>query len=92
MPGTVTGRPARSRRLARDVAAGRALLQGAADDDVLDLGGIDAGALHGLRDRVAGQLLALGVVECAAIGLADRRARRGNDDCFTHEMPRFGFG
>jgi hypothetical protein len=88
MPGTVTGKPARSRPWRADVATSRALLHGAAHDDVFDFGGVDAGALHGLRERVADQLLALGIVECAAIGLADRRARGRDDDCFTHEIPR----
>jgi hypothetical protein len=82
-------KPGAQQALARDVAAGRALLHGAADHDVLDLSGADARALHGLRERVADQLLALSVVECAAIGLADRRARGGDDDCFTHEIPRY---
>ena len=36
------------------------------------------------RDDVAAQALRLGVVERAAIGLADGRAGDGDDDCFTH--------
>ena len=44
MPGTRVAEAGLERGVARDVVAGRALGQAAADDDVLDLGGIDAGA------------------------------------------------
>ena len=72
------------RALARRVAAGRALLQGRAHDDIVDLRGIDPGTLDRVTDGVAAELLALGVVEGAAIGLADRRAGGGNDNGFAH--------
>ena len=41
---------------------------------------IDAGALDRVLDRMGAELLRLGVVEGAAIGAADRRARGGDDD------------
>ena len=88
MPETVTGKPARSRpwraMLPPVVPCCRAQPMTMSSTSA----GVDAGALDGLRQRVADQRLALGVVEGAAIGLADRRARGGDDDCFTHEMPR----
>ena len=75
MPATLVGRPARSSALARDIAALRALLERRAHHHVVDLAGIDGGALKRVRDRMAAQRLGLRVVERAAIGLADRRAR-----------------
>ena len=45
----------------------------------------DCGALDGCADDMATQLGTGGVVERAAIGLADRGTRRGNDNGFTHE-------
>jgi hypothetical protein len=46
--------------LARDVGAGRALLQGRAHDHVLDLGRVDAGAGHGVLHGMSAQLLSPG--------------------------------
>ena len=60
--------------LAGDIVARRALLQGRAHDHVVDLARLDPGARHGLGDGMAAERLGLGVVEGAAIGLADRRA------------------
>ncbi len=81
--------PGADRRLAGDVVAGRALLQRGAEHDVLDLARIDAGAAHRLGNDVAGQHLRLGVVEGAAIGLADRGPRGRDDDGFAHVgLPR----
>ncbi len=54
-PATVTGKSGADRRQARDVVAGGALGEAAADDDVLDLAGIDLRALDGVLDHVAGQ-------------------------------------
>ena len=76
--------PGPDRRLARDVVAGRAFRQRAADEHVLDLAGLDAGALDGVLDHVAGKRRAVGVVEGAAIGLADRRAGGRDDDGVGH--------
>ncbi len=87
VPATVTGQAGAEQRLARDVAAGRALLQGRAHHHVLDLLRIDLGARDGLADGVAEQGRALGGVERAAIGLADRRAGGGNDDGVGQERP-----
>ena len=47
-PAVLGGRPARSAIGARDVAAGRALAERGAHDHVLDLAGLDAGALDGV--------------------------------------------
>src|SRR6202000_2152408 len=74
-------------RLARDVAAGGALLQCRAHHHVLDLFRIDFGARDGLADGMAEQGRALGGVERAAIGLADRGAGGGDDNCVGHERP-----
>src|SRR4051794_24711134 len=74
------GETGTEQRLARDVAAGRALLECCAHHDVLDLLGVDLGARDGLADGVAEQRCALGGVERAAIGLPDRGAGGGNDD------------
>ncbi len=73
------------RRLASDVAAGGALLHRSAHDHVLDLLGIDLGAGDGLTDRMSQQGRAFGVVERAAIGLADRGAGGGDDHCIGHD-------
>ena len=40
--------------------------------------------LTGVLDRVAAERLRLRIVEGAAIGAADRRARGGDDDGFAH--------
>ena len=72
------------RRLARDVAAGGAFGQRAAHHDILDRGGIDAGAGDGVADDVAAQLGAVGDVEGAAPGPADGRACGRNDDGVRH--------
>ena len=68
------------RRDAGDVGAGRAFRHGAAQDHVLDLAQLDLGALGGVLDDVRAQVGAMGVVEDAAEGLADRRAGGGDDD------------
>ncbi len=69
------GRKAGAQRaLAGDVAAGRALLQRRAHHDVVDLGAVDMGAVQRLGDGMSAERLGMGVVERAAIGLADRRA------------------
>ena len=87
------GRQAGAQRaLPRDVAAGRALLQGRAHDHVVDLAAGDAGAAERGRDRVAAERLRRRVVEGAAIGLADRGAGGGDDDGFAHERLLSGQG
>ncbi len=86
VPATVTGKPGADRALARDVHHHGALLHRAAHHHVLDLAGRDAGALHRLGHHMAGQRRAVGVVERAAIGLADAGARGGNDHCFSGDM------
>ena len=71
------------RALAGDVHHHGALLHGAAHHHVLDLAGRDAGALDRFGDHMAGQGRAFGIVERAAIGLADAGAGGGNDNCFS---------
>src|SRR5690606_14298811 len=66
------------------VLALRAFVEGGAEDDVLDLGRINAGTLHGVPDDESGHVDAVGVVERAAVGLAEPGARGGYDDCFRH--------
>ena len=78
------GQARADRGLATDIAAGRALLDGSADDHVFDQAWLDAGAFDGVLDGVAGKLLGLGVVEGAAEGFADWRAGGGDDDGFAH--------
>src|SRR5262249_37483602 len=49
------------------------------------------GAPHRVRDRVRRQLLALGVIERAPIGLPDRRACGGDDNGFPHGSSSISF-
>jgi hypothetical protein len=41
------------RRQAPDIVAGRALWRATADDDFLDVGRVELGALHGVLDRMS---------------------------------------
>ena len=75
MPATLVGKPRAKGGLAGDVEALRSLLQRRAHDDVVDLAAFDRGALERAGDDMAAQRLGLRIVERAAIGLADRRAR-----------------
>jgi hypothetical protein len=72
------------RDLARDVPAGGALGIGAADDHVLDLVGVDPGALEGGVHHVPAHLGAVRHVERAAPALAQRGAGGRDDDGFSH--------
>ena len=83
-PAAVTGRPAR-------MAHWRAMLPPVAPSGlaqpmrhVLDVAGIDAGALDGVGDDVAAHVGAMREVEDAAHGPADRRAGGGDDDGVDH--------
>src|SRR6516164_5157681 len=67
-----------------DVVALSPLLNGASEHEVLHLLAIDAGAADSLAHRVAREDGRVGVVEGTPIGLADRRARSGNNHGFTH--------
>ena len=71
-------------RLAADVAAGGALGVAAADEGVLDQGGVDAAALDRGAHRVGGQGRPGDQVEFAALRLGDGRAGGGDDDGFAH--------
>ena len=84
MPAVVTGKPAASATLPRDVEALGALRHRAAHDHVVDLAGLDTGALDGVPDGMAAKCRCFSVVERTAIGLADRRACGRHDDCFSH--------
>ncbi len=83
-PAVVMGSPARSAIWRGDVAAGGALAEGRSHDHILDFGGIDAGARHGVLHRMRAQRGAIGHVECALPALAEAGARGGYDDCFCH--------
>ena len=82
MPATVTGQAGAQGGGAADRRL-HALLERGADDHVVDLGRIDAGALDRGADRMGGEGGGGGGVERAAIGLADRRAGGGDDDGFA---------
>src|SRR5690606_4629237 len=75
----------RQQRQARQVGGGGAALHGGAHHHILDLGGLDAGALHRGADGNGGHGRRLEVVEGAAEGLGDRRAGGGNDDGVLHD-------
>jgi hypothetical protein len=74
-------------RRAETLAVPRRGREGAAHDDVVHLLRRDTGPLHGVADGVAGQRLARGVAEGAAIRLADRGAGRSDDDRLAHPVP-----
>jgi hypothetical protein len=57
---------------------------GAAHDDVVDLGGVDACALHGVLHRMAAEGGAVGHVEGALPALGEGRAGGGDDDGVGH--------
>ena len=84
MPGTVTPMPARNSGLPGDVVAAGPFLHRTAEDDVLDLLGINPGALDGRTDGMGRQRLRLGVVERASVGLPDGGTGGRDDDCFAH--------
>ncbi|SII95927.1 Uncharacterised protein [Mycobacteroides abscessus subsp. abscessus] len=71
-------------RLTADVRRLAALLEGRADDDVINLGAFDTGAFDGVGDRVSGELLGLSVVERTAVGPPDRGSGGGDDDGIDH--------
>ena len=82
--GDAVGQTGAQSCLASDVEALCALLNGSAQNDVLDLHRVDAGAVYRICDNVAAERLALRVVEGAAIGAADRRAGSGDDYGAAH--------
>ena len=75
MPATLVGSPARKAHWRATLKPCDPLLERRAHHHVVDLAGLDGGALERALDRVPAERLRLGVVERAAIGLADRRAR-----------------
>ena len=72
------------RDLAGDIAACGALGERAPHDDVLDLGGVEAGPLHGRADDVGAERRAVRQVQGAAPGLRQARAGGGDDRCVGH--------
>ena len=84
MPATLVGSPARKSDWRAMLNPCDPLLKRRAHDDVVDLAALDRGALERAGDDMAAERLGLRVVERAAIGLADRCARGGDDDGFTH--------
>src|SRR5882762_6227935 len=80
----LTVMPAIALAAQRVIVDRRALRQRAAHDDVLDLAGLEARALDGVRDDVAADGGAVRVVEGSAIRPADRRAGGGDDDGVCH--------
>ncbi len=71
--------------LARDVKALGALLQRGAHDQIVDFRGFDLGALQRFPNNRRGHRGRLDIIKRAPIGLADRRARGGYDNGFSHE-------
>jgi hypothetical protein len=55
-----------------------------AQEDVLDLGRVEAGALHGVLQGVCGHGDGGRDVEPPTAGLRQTRSRVGDDDGFTH--------
>jgi hypothetical protein len=78
--------PRAQRDLPCDVAAGRALGSRAAHDDVVDLGGVELGALDRRLDGVAAERRSVRHVEGAFPALGERSAGGGNDDGGGHGM------
>ena len=74
------------RRHAAEVAALRADLRGGAPDDVVDVGGVDAGALGERLQHGRGELLRMDLRQRALLVLADaaRRAAGVDDPGFRH--------
>ena len=75
------------RALAGDIHHHGALLHRAAHHDVLDFVRRNVGALDRLCDHMPRHGRPLGIIEGAAISLADGRAGRGYDYCFSHLSP-----
>src|SRR5207247_9962316 len=77
------------RGIARDVVAGGTLREAATDDDIFDLGGIDADAFHRMTQHVRGHRDAVGLVERAPRGARDAGPTVGDDgDVFHGPTPR----
>ena len=72
--------------MARDIGAGRALLERAAHNDIFDFVARHACAFHGGGDHMAAELGSGGVVERAPIRLANRCPRNRNNNSFSHEQ------
>jgi len=79
------GESGANQRHTRHVAALRAVGLGAAENDVLDLGGIEPGDLaQDVLDAMSGQIVRPGHVERPAERLGERGARAGDDDSLSH--------
>ena len=82
-PGTLSGQPAASTAVRRDVERLLAGLHDAAPDDVVDDLGVDAGALDQAVEHLRRQLAGMHTRQ-AAVALADRRPHRLDDYGFSH--------
>jgi hypothetical protein len=71
--------------LAGNVPARGTFRVGAAHQHIFNLGGIDAGALHGMADGVTAQRRAVGHVERTFPTFGERGAGGGNNDGFAHD-------
>src|SRR5437867_4149637 len=69
---------------ARDVVAGGTLREAASDDDIFDLGGIDAGALDRMTQHVRRDRDAVGLVERASRGARGAGPTVGDDGDVFH--------
>ena len=78
-PGGGDGQTGAQGGLAGNVGAGRALRVGAAHDDVVYLGALDAGAFDRVFNRMAAQRGTVGHVESALPAFGKRCAGGGND-------------
>ena len=71
----------------RDVQALFALGEGAAEDDVLDFGGIDAGLVEQPANRLRREIVGADAGEVALAGKVERRAGVPGDDDVGHDDP-----
>ena len=79
-------KPGAQGRLPGDIAARRALRRAAAQRHILDSPGSIPARCDRMGDDMAAQIGAMGDVEGAANGPADRRAGGGNDDGVSHVL------
>src|SRR5262249_55324173 len=84
-PGYGLSKPGVERRIACDVVAGGALREPAAHDHVLDLRGIDAGALDRMPHHVRRHRDAVSLIESAPSGTRDARPAIRHDRDVLHE-------
>src|SRR6516225_8794072 len=86
------GQSGADRALARDVHRRGALLHGTSHDDVLNLTGLHLRASDRLPDHMPGHCRTFGIVQRAAKGLSDWRARGRNNYGLGHAVLQFASG